>query len=48
MRQDGVAHRKSEVEMFAGTVIRLAKKHALYVPANEFLYERVKEMEAEY
>lgn len=48
MRQDGVAHRKSEVEMFAGTVLRLAKKHGLYVPANEFLYERVKEMEAKY
>lgn len=34
--------------MFAGTVLRLAEKHGLYVPANEFLYERVKEMEAKY
>lgn len=48
MRQDGVAHRYSEVEMFAGTVIRLARKHGIYVPANEFLYDRVKEMEAAY
>ena len=48
MRQDGVAKRPSEVEMFAGTVRELAKKHGIYVPANDFLYERVKEMEAGY
>ncbi|MDD3278861.1 MAG: ketopantoate reductase family protein [Lachnospiraceae bacterium] len=48
MRQDGVAHRRSEVEMFAGTVIRLAGKSGIYVPANEFLYERVKAIEAKY
>ncbi len=48
MRQDGVAKRPSEVEMFAGTVRELARKHGIYVPANDFLYERVKEMEAEY
>lgn len=48
MRQDGVAHRPSEVEMFAGTVLSLAEKHGIYVPANAWLYERVKEMEAAY
>lgn len=48
MRQDGVAHRPSEVEMFAGTVIRLAQKHGILVPANRFLYEKVKQMEAGY
>ena len=48
MRQDGIAHRPSEVEMFAGTVIRLAEQHGILVPANRFLRQRVKEMEAEY
>lgn len=48
MGQDRRNRRPSEVEMFAGTVIRLAKKHGLPVPANEFLYRRVHEIEAEY
>ena len=48
MRQDGLAHRRSEVELFSGTVCRLAKKHGLSVPVNEWLYARVKEMEAAY
>lgn len=48
MRQDGAARRPSEVEMFAGTVIKLAARHGLLVPANRFLYQRVKEMEASY
>ena len=48
MRQDGLAHRRSEVELFSGTVCRLAKKHGLPVPVNEWLYAKVKEMEAAY
>lgn len=48
MRQDGVARRRSEVEMFAGTVLKLAKKHGIPVPANQYLYDRIKEMEAGY
>ena len=48
MRQDAVMRRYSEVEMFAGTVIRMADKHGIMVPANRFLYERIKEIEAEY
>ena len=48
MRQDGLAHRRSEVELFSGTVCRLAKKHGLSVPVNEWLYARVREMEAAY
>ena len=48
MRQDGLAHRKSEVELFAGTVCRLAHRHGLAVPVNEALYRTVKEMEARY
>ena len=48
MRQDGLAHRKSEVELFAGTVCRLAAKHGLAVPVNEELYRTIKAMEAKY
>lgn len=48
MRQDGAARRRSEVEMFAGTVLKLAKKHGIPVPANQYLYDRIKEMEAGY
>ena len=48
MRQDGEAHRKSEVELFAGTMIRLAGKHGAQVPVNAWLYEKVLEMESTY
>ncbi|GLB28295.1 2-dehydropantoate 2-reductase [Lacrimispora amygdalina] len=48
MRQDGIAHRPSEVEMFSGTVRRLAAKHGLSVPVNDMLYEKIKDMEATY
>ena len=48
MRQDGLAHRRSEVELFSGTVCRLAKKHGLSVPVNEWLYARVRATEAAY
>lgn len=48
MGQDRINKRKSEVELFAGTVIRMSKKHGLKVPTNEFLYEQVKKIEAEY
>ena len=48
MGQDRINRRPSEVELFAGTMIRLAKKHDLPVPANDFLYRRVHEIEAAY
>lgn len=48
MRQDGEAKRKSEVELFAGTIVRLGKKHGVSVPVNEWLYEKVKAIEAAY
>lgn len=48
MRQDGEARRKSEVELFAGTMVRLGKKHGVQVPINAWLYDRVKEIEANY
>lgn len=48
MRQDGLAKRKSEVELFAGTIVALGKKHNIPTPVNSFYYDRVKEIEASY
>lgn len=48
MAQDRVNKKYSEVESFAGTVIRLAKEYGLYVPTNQFLYQKVKEIESAY
>ena len=48
MRQDGEAHRKSEVELFAGTMVRLGSKHGVALPVNEWLYARIREIEAKY
>ena len=42
MRQDGKNHRKSEVELFAGTIRRLAAKHGISVPVNEPVHQRDK------
>lgn len=48
MRQDALARRKSEVELFAGTVLQLAAKHQVPAPANEFFYQRIQELETGY
>jgi len=48
MGQDRINRKPSEVEMFAGTVIKLAQKYQIYVPVNEFLYDKVKEIESAY
>ncbi len=48
MRQDGLAKRYSEVELFAGTVISKAKSLTCDVPVNKLLYDKVKKMEAHY
>lgn len=48
MAQDRVNKNPSEVEMFAGTVLKLARKHGIPAPANAFLKRRVREIEAEY
>lgn len=44
----GKAHRKSEVELFSGTIRRLAQKHDIPVPVNDWLYQRIQEMESAY
>ena len=48
MRQDGKAHRKSELELFAGTIRRLAQKHGIAVPVNDRIYEQVQAIETAY
>ena len=48
MRQDGIAKRYSEVEMFAGTVRRMAKEKGIKTPANDLLYEKIKAIEVTY
>lgn len=48
LAQDMEAKRYSEVELFSGTVLALAKKHQLQTPVNEMLYERIKEREKTY
>lgn len=48
MRQDALAKRKSEVDLFAGTVTALGKKHGIDVPYNEKYLRLIREMEAGY
>ena len=45
MRQDGLAHRKTEVDMFAGAVMAMADRFGMKVPVNQEIYQKVKEME---
>lgn len=48
MGQDRIAGKHSEVEMFAGTIISLGKKHHIPTPVNQWLYDQVKEIEKDY
>lgn len=48
MAQDRINRKPSEVEEFAGTIIRLAERHGILVPQNRWLYRRVHEIEATY
>lgn len=48
MGQDRINGKKSEVELFSGTVIRIAEKHGIPVPVNKMLYEKIKEIESHY
>ena len=45
MRQDALAGRKTEVELFSGTMLRLAEKHGLSLPVNERYYQTILAME---
>ncbi len=44
MRQDGLAGKETEVDLFAGTVLKLGKKHNIPTPVNQKIYDRVIEM----
>ena len=48
MLQDVLAGRLTEVEEFAGIVRRISAKHGLPTPANDFYYDRIRRIEAEY
>ena len=48
MGQDRRQRKRSEVDMFAGTVIRFGEKLGIEMPVNEFILRRVREIEAEY
>lgn len=45
MLQDIKAKRQTEVDIFAGEIIKLAKKYNVEVPANEYIYKKIKEKE---
>ena len=47
MRQDLLAGRKTEVELFAGTICRLGKEHGVATPVNDLLYRLIRRMEAQ-
>lgn len=45
MAQDMIAKRNTEVDLFAGTAVTLGKKYNVPTPVNEWLYEKIHEME---
>ena len=48
MLQDVLAKRKTEVEMFAGTMIKLGKKYNISVPYNKLMKEKIELIESNY
>jgi len=48
MAQDRKAGRRSEVEMFAGDMLRMSQEIGLDAPYNRFFYDRVQEIERGY
>lgn len=45
MRQDLLQKRKTEVDLFAGTVVKLGQKHNIPTPINQALLEEIHELE---
>lgn len=45
MQQDALAGRKSEVNLFAGTLLEIASRHGIAAPVNERYMARIREME---
>ena len=48
MRQDVEAGRRTEVGLFAGTVLKLAAQHGIAAPVNRMLFDRISQIEAGY
>jgi 2-dehydropantoate 2-reductase len=48
MRQDMEAKRPTELELFAGTVLKLAEKHRVNTPVNRMFYKKITAMEKYY
>ncbi|MGV8981839.1 ketopantoate reductase family protein [Clostridium sp.] len=48
MRQDMEATRYSEVELFAGEILKLGKKYGISTPVNRKLYDSIKVIEGKY
>ena len=48
MWQDVNAKRRTEVDLFAGTIIALGKKHGIETPANAKLYNLIRAKEKAY
>ena len=46
MAQDRINEKPTEVEEFSGTICRLAERHGILVPTNQWLYRRIRELEA--
>lgn len=44
MRQDILAHRKTEIDFINGYIVELAKQYEIDVPTNSYLVEKVKEL----
>ena len=45
MRQDVEAGRKTEVELFSGTILKIGETHGIESPINAMLYEKIKNIE---
>ena len=48
MAQDRINEKPTEVEEFSGTICRLAERHGLLVPTNQWLYQRIRELESSF
>jgi 2-dehydropantoate 2-reductase len=48
MQQDMEAKRCSEVELFAGTVLKRSGRYEMSSPTNRMLYDRIKAAESRY
>lgn len=48
MRQDMLAKRRTEVDLFSRTIIGLGKKHGVSTPLSEMLYESITEKERQF